>query len=579
MARRFGSVTDESDLTGPVATSAGVAVSPDRAAPKVGWPLIAVVTVIVFILPLRALLRAAGPAMEEGFMLVFPDRVLHGAVPNKDFLNLYGPGSLWVLAGVYKVFGVHLLAERLVGLAQLVGMAIGGALLVRWWGRWVATAAVVLSAMFLVPALQLTAVPWPGAAALALGSLVALLQARHDAEVPGLDRVANRWALVGGVLAGVALLYRVDIGLAILLGGTAALWRVPRAVMNRALVGLVLGLAPYGIHVAQAGPGTVWRGMLVDPLWHLRAARRLPVPPDPNHLQGVARVIVAVDRWWPLPRLTPPQQLFAWFVLLAAVAIALVGVSVWAVRRTPTAFRPRVLLAGALFGVGVFPQALQRADSAHFAWVSGVLVVLIPAAIVELVAHARPRWSGARAGLIAGVSVIAVGALLLPTYTARRYVALVQDSFGRGDTIALEHDGRTFYVGSDRRFAASITRLLQAVDRDVAPGSRIIVGNSDMRRVPYVDSFLYYLLPRYLPGTYSIEFEPGLTNRQGTRLTEEMRRADAFIASDRWLSWDEPNASMKPGDPGPARVLHQEFCLKSDFGNGYKLYLRCAAPR
>src|SRR5580692_6940893 len=88
--------------------------------PATTWPAIAAVTAVAFALPLRAMLHAAGPAMEEGFMLVFPDRVLHGQIANKDFLYLYGPGSLWVLAAIYKVFGVHILVERVVGLAQLV---------------------------------------------------------------------------------------------------------------------------------------------------------------------------------------------------------------------------------------------------------------------------------------------------------------------------------------------------------------------------------------------------------------------------------------------------------------------------
>jgi hypothetical protein len=79
-----------------------------------------------------------------------------------------------------------------------------------------------------------------------------------------------------------------------------------------------------------------------------------------------------------------------------------------------------------------------------------------------------------------------------------------------------------------------------------------------------------------VPGTRFIEFEPGLTNRVGTPLTGEMERADAFLASDRWLSWDEPNDAMKPGDPGPADVFHRDFCLQDDFGNGFALYLRCA---
>jgi hypothetical protein len=562
-------------------TPSAVVHEPEPRLSRRDWLVLAIVTAVVFLLPLRALLHASGPAMEEGFMLTFPERVLHGAIPNDDFLYLYGPGSLWMLAAVYKVFGVHLVVERLVGLGQLVGMAAGAALLVRWWGRWVAVSAVVLSAMFVLPALQLTAIPWTGGVALALGAVVALVQARRDA-CAGASVTALRWAATGGVLAGVALLFRIDLIVAVGLAGAAALWGLARPYIRRALVGFAVGLAPYVVHLALAGPGNVARGMVIDPILHLRAARRLPVPPDPDRLEGVARVIVAVDRWWPFPRLSAPRQLFVWFVVLAVLTVALVVFAAWDVRRAPAKLPPRALLAGALFGVGMFPQAVQRADSAHFAWVSAVVVVLVPAAIVEATSTGRrtgsigrrrasPAWIGA----VAGAAVIIFTSLLLPTYTARRYVALVQDSAGAQNTIAIENDGRTFYVGSDPQFAQSITRLLAAVEREVEPGGRIIVGNTDMRRVPYVDSFLYYLLPHYKPGTAFIEFEPGLTNRAGTSLTSDMEHADAFIASDRWLTWDEPNTSMKPGAAGPAEVLRRRFCLDDDFGNGYKLFLPC----
>ena len=531
------------------------------------WWIIVVIALVAYLLPLRALLHAPGAAMEEGFMLVFPDRVLHGAIPNKDFLYLYGPGSLWALAAVYKVFGTNLVVERLAGLTQLVGLAVGAGMLTRWWGRSVAIAAVVLNVMFVMPSLQLIAIPWTGGVALALGAFVALLQARHDA--------GGRWALIGGVLAGFAMLFRIDIGLALALGGTAALWGLARPIIKRAVIGTGIGLAPYLVHLATAGPARVWRGMLIDPMIHLRAARHLPVPPDPGRLVGVARVIAAVDRSWPLPRLTPAQQLFVWFVLLAFLAVALVAFGIWRVRRDPSAFRPRVLLAGALFGLGMFPQAVQRADSAHLAWVSGTVVVLLPAVLADAITLVRPGWRMSRVGIGAGVGVVLAVSLLFPTYTARRYVSAVQDSVHLPTTIDITNEGRTWYVGDDPGLARSIDALLRAVEREVPPGSRVIVGNTDMRRVPYNDTFLYYLLPRYVPGTASMEFEPGLTNRRGTTLTGEMERADAFIASDRWLSWDEPNDSMKPGDPGPADVLHRDFCLKDDFGNGFELFLRC----
>ena len=139
-------------------------------------------------------------------MLVFPDRVLHGAIPNKDFLYLYGPGSLWVLAGVYKVFGTHLVVERLAGFApagrhgarRRACSCVGGA------GRSRSRPS-LLNVMFVMPALQLIAIPWTGGAALALGALVALLQALmttagattegdgHDVD----PAAGGRWALIG----------------------------------------------------------------------------------------------------------------------------------------------------------------------------------------------------------------------------------------------------------------------------------------------------------------------------------------------------------------------------------------------
>jgi hypothetical protein len=122
------------------------------------------ILLVAFLVPLRGLLRIQGPPMEEGFMLVFPERVLRGAIPNKDFLHLYGPGSLWVLGGVYKVFGTSLTVERLFGLLQQMAIVFGVFALARRWGRTVALGCALLSLLFIVPT-GLTALAWVGAVA------------------------------------------------------------------------------------------------------------------------------------------------------------------------------------------------------------------------------------------------------------------------------------------------------------------------------------------------------------------------------------------------------------------------------
>jgi hypothetical protein len=537
---------------------------------------VVVVLAAALLLPAWHLFRATAATMEEGFMLAFPEQVLNGSVPHRDFLHLYGPGSLWVLAYIFKAFGTRIEVERVVALAQLAGMAAAVALLLRFWGRWVALAGGLLTLLFALPSLGLVAWPWVGGVALALGAALSLLQARSDDARGDRPRTAGRWAVTGGVLAGVALLYRLDLGLALALAGIAVVWGLRAPLVRRAVVGTAIGLSPYLVHFAVAGPGNVWNGMIIDPVLRLRASRGLPLPPDPSGLEGIAGTAVLSDREWPLPKLTQSGQVFAWSIGLLLVALFLLAVGAWRMRRDPGALRSRALLAAALFTLGVLPQAVQRADASHLGWVSAVAVAVLPAAIVEVVSNLRPRWNSARVGLAAGVGVLVAVAILLPSYTARRYAAFVEDSFTNSTgSFAIRHAGRNYYVGNDPTEAVDIRQLLRAADRAGRPGDRLIVGTGDLRRTPYVDSFLYYLLPEYEPGTYFIEMEPGITNRNGTRLTGELRRADVVILADRWLNWNEPNESMKPGDPGPNEVLRDEFCETGVFG-GFHLLVRCA---
>jgi hypothetical protein len=541
------------------------------------WATVAVVVVLAaaLLLPARHLLRATAATMEEGFMLAFPNQVLHGAVPHKDFLHLYGPGSLWVLAAIFKAFGTRIEVERVVAIAQLVGMTAAVTLLLRLWGRWVALTGGLLTILFALPSLGLVAWPWVGGVALGLGAVVALLQARGDDARGDRPPAAGRWAVTGGLLAGVTLLYRADLGLALALAAIPVVWGLRAPLVRRAVVGTAIGLSPYLVHLAVAGPGNVWNGMVVDPVLRLRASRGLPLPPDPGGLEGIASTAVLSDRAWPLPKLTLSQQVFAWFIGVLVVTVFLLAVGIWRTRRDPGALRTRALLAAALFTVGVLPQALQRADAAHLGWVSAVTVAVLPAAIVELVVGVRPRWKVVWVGLVAGLGVLAATSLMLPSYTARRYASFVQDSFSNSTgSFTIRHGDRAFYVGDDEE-AADLHKLLRAADRAGGPGDRLIVGTGDLRRTPYVDSFLYYMLPEFEPGTYFIEMEPGITNRNGTPLTDELRRADVVILADRWLNWGEPNESMKPGDPRPNKVLRDEFCETDAFG-GFHLLVRCA---
>jgi hypothetical protein len=545
-----------------------------RLTPRQRNAIVFAVIALAFLIPLRGLLRSQGPPMEEGFMLVFPERVLNGDLPNRDFLHLYGPGSLWFLAGVFKVFGTSLTAERLVALLQQIGVVLGIYALTRHWGRTLALPCALISLVIIVPPIGLTALGWVGGVALGLLGLAAALESRRAAN----PRRAGLFALLGGVLLGFALLYRLDLILAVGLAVLVMLRGLDRSLVKRLLGGLAIGVSPYVIQLATAGVGDTVSGMILDPVIYLRGGRRLPIPPPWDHLDGFLQRAGNLQQLsWPIPSFSTAQQLTIWFFFLLGSVALLITVAFWRLRRDQSSFQARVLATAAVFSLGLLPQAIQRVDSAHFAWVSCVPIALLPVAISEILKAKKPTLHLRARNVLAGGSVLVFLFAVLPFFTARRYTDYSLQSLGiHRIAYKIEHKGRVFYYGRPEA-AKAANELLPVADRISKPGDRVFVGPTDLRKTPYSDAYLYYMLPDLDPATYYIEMDPGVANEKGSRLADDLRSADIVILSSIWNDWDEPNDARKFGPDLPNEILKRDFCLVQKFGRGgvYELYQRC----
>jgi hypothetical protein len=530
---------------------------------------------VVYGVMMRGLLRTQGPPMEEGFMLVFPERLLHGDLPNKDFLHLYGPGSIWALAGWFQVFGVNLVSERIFGLLQQLAIVLGMFTLARSWGRTVALPCALLSLMFIVPPLNgLIPLAWVGAIGLGLLGLACLLTGRR--RLGGTRGTAMRWAIGGGLLLGVAVLFRLDLAVATLLGGLAAVWGTSRAFKLRALAGYAVAAVGYLVHIALVGFGPAFQGMVLDPVFKLRGGRKLPIPPPANHLDGfLERSRATVRPKWPIPSANTPQQLNFWFWALVACFVFLVVVAIWDLRRHPDRFRARVLFVIAMFSIGIGPQAVQRVDSAHFGWVSCVVVAAIPLAVLELLQDRWTSMSVRQRNSFAGVGTLVVVLLTIPYFTGWPLVDYTLQTFGEHRVaLPITRNGRVYYYGrADVQAAAS--ELLRDIPKVAPPGSRLFIGTEDLRKTPYSDAWLSFLLPDYPPATYYIEMDPGMANAKGSGLADDLKSADIPILSTVWNDWDEPNDSRLFGSDAANKVLRRDFCLVKDYGGLYLLYKKC----
>lgn len=523
-------------------------------------------------LPVRGLYRATGSSMEEGFMLVFPQLIRQGRVPNVDFLHLYGPGALDLLALWYRVFGYTLESQRTFGLIQHLGIVFGVYALTRTWGRATAVGCGAIAAVLIMTPIGLSALAWHGAVGLAMWSIVFALRARTTAR-------ATDWAMAGA-FAGFALTFRPDIVIALSIALACAGWAVRRRAVGPMLLGAFVGLLPMWVHLVVAGPVAVFDGIVLDPVFRLRPGRELPTPPSWGVVDGALQAVAeGSPPWWGFPAPAASQQLFLWFFAVAIIAVA---VPLWAWRRRRRGVvdeHTMVLLAAGLFGLGILPQALQRPDSTHLAWVAVGSWPLLAASIVDVagrrVADRSPRWR--RGSIAAGIGAVAVlMAVIAPFYTYRHYVLHTRVSAGELPLpFLVERDGRRFWFG-DYFVASALNEMVADLDELTEPGDRLIVGPADLSRTIYSDVAVYFLFPELDPATYFVEMDPGLADAEGSGLDEDIASADFLVLTNIWTGWKEPNASSKHLSQEANRAVADNFCLIRQYEeNLVMIFQRC----
>ena len=521
----------------------------------------------VVLLPLRGLYRGTGASMEEGFMLVFPTLVTEGWIPNVDFLHLYGPTSLNALSVWYALFGDSLESERTFGLLQHLGIIFGIYALTRIHGHLVAAGAAIVATFLIITPIGLSALAWHGGLAFGLWSVVFAVRGRATTR--------KRDWFAAGVLAGLALGFRPDLVLALGLSLGYATW-FRRKDRWQVVAGAAIALVPMWIHLFRAGLVAAVDGMVLDPVFRLRAGRELPRPPSWGRVDGALQAVAeSLPPWWRFPALPASQQLFVWFWCVIAVTV---GVAWWGVRRhradgglpgSPS----DAFVAAALFGLGILPQALQRPDSTHLAWVA---VVSWPLLVVVLDRVLRPRLRGWHAAAVATAAVGLLMFVVCPFYTDRTY--LLHTRVAVGDLpvpFEIERGGRRFWVG-DPAVKAAIDEMMPVLDARSEPGDRLFVGPGDLSRTIYADTYIYWLYDELEPATYFIEMDPGLADAEGSGLAEDVASADFVVLTNTWSGWIEPNDSAVSRSQEANQVIADQFCLVESYNtNLVLLFERC----
>jgi hypothetical protein len=513
--------------------------TPETERSRSRWPDLVVLTALLVgtAVVMSGGFRAPGSEFDEGIAVTFPDRIVHGDVPYRDFESFYGPGNTYLTAFVFKIFGSSLGAERGIGFAVALLIVLALFLLGRRFGLVAGAGSGLIAA--LVVAWIVVAKAAYEAQALALFALVATAEA-------GRVGPRKRWLYaVGGLLGGAAMLFRLELAPAVLLSAVPLLVRGDwRGNSVRYICGFASMLLPYAAVAAIVGGGKLHRNFT-----DLRATGR--------------------DRRLPLPGLGSPDGRLLVVAVLATVIV--LSIAVWHLRASRRIADSSLLLSGGILAALTLPVAFWRLDAGHV--IAGSLV---PLSFLPM-ATASVGWSSSWARkrqpwLVGGITALLV-LLLLATHEIRggihRNLQLLQGK-NRGHTIS--YGGRSFIIESARA-ARDLQEVVDVTGARAKPGDTLFVGPSDLRRTNQNDVFVYYLLPGLRPASFNVELDPP-ASEPGSSLPSELERADYLILTSRWNVWKEENGSRRYGSDAANRVVHDHFCVVDHAGT-YRLLRRC----
>jgi hypothetical protein len=446
---------------------------------------------------------------DEGLVLSSAARITEGELPYRDFYANYGPGQYFFVAGLDGLFGPSLLSWRVVRVALDAIVGVLAYLLARREAPpWLA----LLAWVGVAGAMAFPSIPSPNPAAIALG-LGAIL-------------VAPRRPAVAGALAGLAVVFRVDVGLAAVGGAVlaalpagglrqergAAVRATLRVAGAAAVVAIVL-LAP----VVLAAPREAWEQTLGFALDE-QGLQRLPLP---GAYDGSLQPNLILDHYF-------AYVLLGGGLLWAAIALReRLGLRAWAA--APLA------LAGAAY-------LLARADEFHFIPLAAILPVLL--AIVA----ARARSAGHMLSFAAACAVLTL--IALHGLDEKRIQALSPPPLERLDVDVA--DGVKARTDDARALAA----LVAYVRPRVPEGRPVFVANPRHDIVRVGNPLLYVLLQRDNPTRYDV-FQPGVVTSAPVQaeMVRDLERARPALVV-RWLnpaaSQREPNGA---GRSSGVRIL------------------------
>jgi hypothetical protein len=532
----------------PLNKSLFASFSSEKEESLLSYPMrgLAFAALVVLLVGLILLTCNRGPdPYDEGIVLVGADMVAHGAVPHRDFYANYGPAQFAVLAWLFKMFGASVLVER-------VWDALVKALIVLFTygvtrgssGRVVALAAAATSVFWLLSFGIGYGYPlFPAAAA----CVVAVWFLLWDWPPCCVVRLG-----AAGAAAGLAALFRPDIGVAALLAGIGGIgychwlaggpdWRWVRAGLRAALIfaaGWLAVIVPLLVcwSINGAWPGVIF-GLFTYPSTVYIRARSMPFPDW-----------AAIEKYPQFISVYVPPLVFACTVpALARVAFARVR-GVLAPDLARAAGQSALLL---LFAVLGWMKGVVRASDLHTVMGFVFCVPLIPR--LWQMGSVMPWRTLRRGAVVCACAMLVLAGLGARDEWHRGYWNLrwLNNPIAWGWNYWAQRSGSCVPPPWLRRFACvyvdkDTIDTVHYIESHGHRGDFLFVALPRHDKIFANDIMLYFAAER-LPATGWYHFDPGLQNTDAVqrKIIASLQRTQPklLVIHSIFQAFDEPNLS------------------------------------
>jgi hypothetical protein len=534
------------------ATSARAARLALFSADAIGWFLVAIGLWHTFVdlwLPIQY--------YDEGILLTDANLILRGEIPYRDFYSNYPPGIFLVIAALWKLGGVSVLAYRALGfLLHVFVAALAGRLAARVSGRRFMPLAAGLALIWIE---GLEGAPSAYLAAIALGLAFVELALRAT------ERASSRVRpLLAGLALGAVSCFRHDLFAYLVLAiGALSISKRFRSELFGAGRGRWIGagcalvLAAFWSPVLlAAGFARVADDLFIAQVRYVLPARALPIP----SLFAPTRV-ASLDLALPA---------FAADLVAGGVVLALLGLLAGVfLARSERGIRLAVALAIALSAASI-AHMLGRTDQQHVLYAAAPAIVLVIGSGEALVRRASRSHEPKIPRVIASAAALALGVLWLVIPARASVLPIRSASFGATPDETLPRYFPLHAEHVEERRAA-----LEFIAENTSRDDPIFVGLWSHRRAMGNDLDIYFLADRRGATRY-MQFDPNVVTRADVQqaMIGELERTRPKVGILTALEvWYEPNRSSELGSSLLDDYLHAHYRVARRIGT-YRLILR-----